>query len=475
MEAVYRRAKTWQIGLFSLNNAAVNLYYMMMLYIAYFASGVLGLGVALVAGLIMSMNVLDGIIDPVVGWFIDRTNGRFGKFRPFMILGNVVMAFSLLLMCLCQYAGTAKVPLFIFAYVVHIFGYTFQFCITRAAQSALTNDPKQRPVFSAFDMVMNVILYVGVSMAVSNYLVVKHGDFTGALFGEFFVITALASAVCTLLAVVGIWQKDRIKFFGLAEKAPKVKLSDAWNVLRRNRSVQMLMLSAGTDKLFSNMTTNAVVTVIIYGIICGDYALSGQLNMFVFLPSIVVSLLCIQYARKLGQKEAFLFGTYGGMIFTVLIFLLFVFGNPTSLSFTSWGLFTVLFLLFMALRGGFMSVNNSIIVPMIADCADYEVARSGKYLPGTIGALFSCVDKLVTSLNSVIVGALVILAGYRASYPTVNTPYSTELFWVGMICFCALPMLGWIVNIICMRFYPLSKAKMAEVQQEIRDVKESAS
>ena len=469
---VYHRAKTWQIGLFSLNSTADGLYYMTMLYIAYFSSGVLGLGVAMVSTLIMSMNILDGLIDPVVGWFIDRTNGRFGKFRPFMILGNAVMALSLLLMYLCQYAGAARIPLFILAYIIHIFGYTSQFCITRAAQSALTNDPKQRPVFSAFDMVTNVILYVCVSVMVSNYLVVKHGDFTGAMFGEFFLFTVLCSAVCTALAVVGIWQKDRREFFGLSEKAPKIRLKDGWDVLRRNRSVQMLMISAGTDKLFANVTTNAVVTVIIYGIICGNYALSGQLNLYVFLPCIIVSLLCIQYARKLGQKEAFLFGTYGGMIFTILIFLLFMFGSPSTFNFKNWSTFTVLYLIFMALRGGFMNVNRSIIIPMIADCADEEVARSGKYIPGMIGALFSCIDQLVNSLNSVIVGALVILAGYSANFPTVSTPYSVELFWVGMICFCGLPMLGWIANIICMRFYPLSKAKMAEIQQTIQDIKE---
>jgi Na+/melibiose symporter-like transporter len=99
------------------------------------------------------------------------------------------------------------------------------------------------------------------------------------------------------------------------------------------------------------------------------------------------------------------------------------------------------------------------------------VARSEKYLPGMISALFTCADKLFISLNNVIVGGLVVLAGYRASFPTVNTPYSTELFWVGMICYCGLPALGFIINIICMRFYTLNKEKMAEIQQTILDMK----
>jgi len=465
------KAKPWQIGLFTLNNTAVNIYYMMMLYIAYFAAGVLGLGVALVSGLIAVMVIVDGVTDPFIGWLIDRCGSKFGKFRPFMVAGNLIMALSLVLMYISRNLDAGRLVLFVVAYTVFVIGYSCQFCCTRAAQSVLTNDPKQRPLFSAFDMVLNVILYVGVTFGVSNYLVPKHGGFTDAMFDEFFLYTAIIAAVCTLLAIIGIWQKDRKEFFGAGEKSPAIKLRAVFEILRGNRNIRMLMISSGTDKLFSNITQNAVVTVLIYGIIAGDFALSGQINMVVFAPAMIVSLLCVRFAQKKGQKEALLFGTYGGIIFTALIFLLFVFGDPTTLSFTNISVFTVLFVVFLALRGGFMSINNSISVPMVADCIDYEVARSGKYAPGTIGALFSAVDKLVTSLNTVIIGGLLVLAGFGENFPTIDTPYTTSLFLVAMICFCGLPIVGWIINIVCLRFYSLDRGKMEQVQCEVDNIK----
>jgi len=231
----------------------------------------------------------------------------------------------------------------------------------------------------------------------------------------------------------------------------------------------MLMVASSTDKLFSNITQNAVVTVMIYGIIAGDFALSGQMNMLVFAPSMLVSLTCIAYARKRGQKEALLFGTYGGLIFTVCIFLLFVLGNPMTLSFSDWGIFTILFMCFLALRGGFMSINNSIIVPMVADCIDHETARSSRFAPGMIGALFSAADKLVTSLNTLVIGGLLVFIGYHEGFPTVDTPYSRGIFWVAMICFCGLPFLGWIINLICLKRYSLDKNSMEEIQLDIAD------
>jgi Na+/melibiose symporter-like transporter len=114
-----------------------------------------------------------------------------------------------------------------------------------------------------------------------------------------------------------------------------------------------------------------------------------------------------------------------------------------------------------------MSINNSILVPMVADISDSEVARTGRYVPGLIGAMFSFVDKLFTSLNNVVVGLLLIIIGFGQMYPTPETPVSPGLFWVGMICLCGLPALSWVVNIICMRFYPLDKKRMAQVQAEI--------
>ena len=438
-----------------------------MLYIAYFATGVLGLGVALVSGLIAVMAIAEGIADPVIGWFIDRTGGRFGKFRPFMVIGNGIMALSLLLMYMSQGFNNLRLPGFIFAYGVFILGYSCQFCVTRAAQSALTNDPKQRPVFSAFDMTLNVILYVGVTFGVSNILVPRHGGFSPLMFRHFFVFTALAAAVCTALAIIGIWNKDRATYIGNDEKPPKIKLRNCIEILRENRNIQMLIISSGTDKLFSNITQNAVVTIMIYGIIAGDFALSGQMNMFVFAPSMLVAFLCIQYARKKGQKEALLFGTYGGIVFSILIFILFLFGNPATLSFTNWSMFTVLFMTCLAMRGGFMSINNSIVVPMVADCIDYEVARSRRYAPGMIGAMFSCVDKLVTSLNTIVIGALLLMIGFYDGFPTVDTPYSSGIFWVAMICFCGLPILGWVINIVCLGHYSLDKDSMAHVQRKI--------
>ncbi|MDH8275970.1 MFS transporter, partial [Klebsiella pneumoniae] len=38
-------------------------------------------------------------------------------------------------------------------------------------------------------------------------------------------------------------------------------------------------------------------------------------------------------------------------------------------------------------------LSNGSVVPMLADCTDYETYRSGRFVPGMIGTIFSFVDK----------------------------------------------------------------------------------
>ena len=89
------RAKPYQLALFPFNNGATNVYYILTItYIAYYGNGVLGLALIFATTMVTAMRLFDAITDPVIGALMDRTNTRFGKFRPFMVVGNATMALS---------------------------------------------------------------------------------------------------------------------------------------------------------------------------------------------------------------------------------------------------------------------------------------------------------------------------------------------------------------------------------------------
>ena len=89
------RAKPYQLVLFPLNNGATNVYYVLILsYIATFGSAVLGIAITFASVMVTGMRLFDAVTDPIIGALMDKTNGKFGKFRPFMVIGSIIMAAS---------------------------------------------------------------------------------------------------------------------------------------------------------------------------------------------------------------------------------------------------------------------------------------------------------------------------------------------------------------------------------------------
>ena len=475
------RVPTWRIAGYALNNTATNMYMFLMQFIAYYITGWVGLGVVLAGSFSMIMRIWDGVTDPFIGYIVDRTDGKFGKTRPFMVLGNIILASCSFLMFYVTPKlpeGAARIGWFFVINAMYYIGYTFQCVVTKSAQSCVTNDPKQRPLFSIFDAIYNLVVFTGGQIVVSSYLVPKYGGLGNdvGLFHEFWLIVAVVSAIFTVCAVISIWPKDQTKYFGTG-KAEMVTFKDYFEVIKKNRAIQMLILSASTDKLGASAKTSTV-TVIMYGIVAGNYALSGGFQAYTNIGNVLFIILGIGViATRFGQRRAMIISSWAALIGNVLMILLWMFGDPTTLSlpgyegFHGFTFFTVALFFLTVVAGGFQQVSGNIVIPMTADCADYETYRSGKYVPGLMGTLFSFIDKLVSSLAPLVASLCLAAIGFREKMPDVDTPYTPELKMVGIFLMYGLIVAGLIANVIAMKFYPLTAEKMEEVRERIAEIK----
>lgn len=477
-ENVYNDCPSWRLALFALNNTATNLYMLAMSYLAMYATGIGGLLVTVVGFILTAMRMFDGITDPIVGFIIDKTDGKFGKFRPFMIIGNIILG----IMTFIIFTTVHKVPenirliYFVGCYAIYIIGYTCQTACTKAGQACMTNNPAKRPKFGLFDAIYNAVLFTGMQMYIASYLVPKHGGFGEiGLYHELITFVIIGSAILTALAVFGIWDKDRTEFFGLGNKSVKVTFRDYWPVLKGNRGLQMLIVAACTDKIALSVAQNATVSIMLFGIIMGDYSLSGTIGMVVLIPNIIITMMGTKYAQKLGQKKALVAGTVISMIAYIALVAILVIGDPTQISLKNMGLMTIIFLVVYIIAKGATGVSGAFVIPMISDCADYETYLSGRFVPGMMGTLFSFIDKLISSLATTIIALSVASIGFVDRMPDVTDAYSPQLFWMTMFLFAGMPMLGWIASLIAMKFYPLDKEKMEEVQAHIQEIKNADS
>ncbi len=472
------KAKPWQLFLFSFNNGATNCYFILtMNFIAYFANGVLGLTLMFATTMVTLMRIFDGITDPIIGALIDKTQTKYGKFRPFMILGNMVLAVSAILI----YFVTRIIPeermalryiLFVIFYMLYVFGYTFQTSCTRSGQTCITNDPKQRPMFNIYNTVASLV-GMGLIQVVASIWGGKVGYSTTTFFDVIVPLTIIISIVLTMLAVIGIAKKDRPEFYGMGDcEHKKVKIKDYAEILLHNHNLKMLIVAGAGSKLASSIAQNTTVGVMLFACMMGNYTgLYIPFYALGFVGTVPFFLLNLKLSQKHGQKYSMIVcNAIALLMYTGVLVLLMLWspGNTsTMLSLTSPNVYTVLFLLCYMIGFGSFYTTADMAIPMVADCSDYEIYRSGQYVPGMVGTLFSLVDKLVSSLSTTIVGFVVLVGLGLKTLPDTKTQYVDGLNIVVIILFCGLPMLSWILSLISMRFYKLSGAKMKEIQEVI--------
>jgi len=474
------RAKMYQLALFPLNNGATNVYYVLILsYIATFGNNVLGIATVFASVMVTGMRVFDAITDPIIGALMDRTNGRFGKFRPFMVIGNAIMAIAVIVL----YMITPMIPAdmqwlryvaFVGLYAVWVIGYTFQTSVTRSGQTVLTNDPKQRPLFTIFNTIGSMA-GMGLMQFLAPIVRANVADYSSADFYAFLTPIGIAvSILLTILAIVGIWEKDNSKYFGLGSAAQeKTKISEYIEIIKNNNPMQRLMVAGAGCKLALSIATNVTVLCMLYGCMMGNYdGLYLPMMVLGYVFSVPFFILTVRTSQKEGQKASLMKYVSVALICYVVVFALLVLwkqGDPAwnlvlfSNGKFSINLYTVLFIIFFGVGYGAYYSTADMPIPMVADCSDYETYRSGKYIPGIMGTLFSLVDKLVSSLSATIVGIAVSVIGLQ-NLPTAETPYAPGMNWVVIVLFCVIPMIAWAATLICMKGYELTGPRMKEIQ-----------
>lgn len=543
------RAKGWQIALFPFNNAATNVYFAFYTYFTYYAvlyltgsaAGAIA-GTVLSAALVMTvsnftavfvpcMRVFDGITDPLLGGMMDKTKTRLGKFRPYMIIGNVLLALSvLIMMTFFRGVGVSWVrwTIYIVSYIIYVLGYTCQCAVTKAGQTCLTNDPKQRSQFVIWNMIgqigsivlVNVMaggvltnealcakglivyesesgklvsdIIAGLDPEGSRTLIGKltalnldpaklyaynYGAPYGTQFYDIMVpFVIVLSAAYTVMAVAAIWSKDRPEFWGVAQEPAKLK--DYIGIIKGNKEIRWLMLSSGFNKLASTVATSVPVAALVYGCLMGDY--NGLYIPFYALCFVFMAIFFFwgsATAGRKGQKRGVAQFTVLAILFYIgVLALLCIYDheNPaTYLKIFSMeggfhltiNFYTIAFIVLYGCGYGAFNCCDQLTIPMIADCTDFETYRSGKYVPGIMGTIFSLVDKVISSLQTLLLQLfIVLLVPDLTALPAESTPYMEGMQLSAIICFCLLPMTAWLITTFCMTRYSLSGEKLREVQ-----------
>lgn len=474
MNNAKNKNKVWRIGLFAFNNSSSNTLNTLMGFYALFTQNVLLLG-AIMAAMIMPMRIFDGITDPIAGNILDKLNTKFGRYRPYMVIGNAISIITVIIIFFYPVHNNLKPVIsqviMVLLYALYILGFTLQTTATRAGQALITGDPKQRPYYTLFDVLGSgisggiITILITSNIISSNMYDIKVWHITT-------IIVVLMSMMYTTLAVIGISTRDKPEYYKTI-KNQKIKFSEFAFLFKRNKPLRRLIYAASSDKLAAQL--KGLVMVYFFSNIVLNKSVNATFTIITAVIGVGIVVLGSKYAMKKGTTNAFVKVSQLEIITSFMSFLLCLIFIPAgTLTYGGMNFGLILILVVYCLYIGLTGISTNLIFPMLGDITDYELIERKKFIPGTIASMFSFVDKIISSFAGVIVAGIMIISGLSSGEDgvvTQNTYINDTFYYSILVAIFLIPCAGHIISVIALKNYPLTEKRMDEIAEEVSILK----
>lgn len=442
-------------------------------YLPFFYSNIFGLSLAHAGTLVLVTKLYDAVSDPVMGLIADRTNTRWGKYRPYLLWIAIPFAVAGVLAFFTPQTDNYTFK-HVYAYVTYILMMTVYTAINvpyGAMLGVMTDDSREKSVFSSFRM---FFAFIGSFIAMGSFepLLKLRQSILGTLPAEWTladstpadwtIAVSVIGIVCAVLFILSfVMTRERVTEAEMA-KAPvkensnetaKTSVAEDLKALVANGPWWML-LGGGIAILLFNcvrggaaayyfadvLGTNAIFTLALFLTV-------GEISQLV---GVVVT---VPVSEKIGKKATFLLVLAAVTVLSVIV--AFLPETPAGM----WALLVSQILICIAI-----GINSPLLWSMFADVADYSELKNGRASTGLIFSSSSMAQKFGAAFGSAIVLWVLMAFGYDNAKGAVQTPEALAtikalISWI--------PAIGSAAGIAIMLGYPLTDKKMSDIRQEL--------
>ena len=364
-----------------------------------FFTNVFGLTFYDAAILMLVARLIDVFIDPVVGVIADRTQSRWGTYRPWVIFGSIPLGVVFALLLFTPDLG--PVGKRIYAYVLYIttmFVYSLVNVPYGSLLGVMTDDDNEKNQFSAYRMVgayamgfITLLSFPYVQKFIGGSEQYQYA-MTGVFFGALATIGTLA---CGLLT------KERMK----PVRAEKFSMHQFVDLVKNKPWIFMTLTAVCTN--FFNGFRYAVAGYMFSYCLNGDITMGSLIiNYTVFMAfgevtCMIFGGLSPLVTKWLGSKRmAFIFA--GLICFVTSVGFFFIPMNPKYI----WVMIGV-----SILTSAGIGIYSPLVWSMYADVADYATKKNGTSSTGLIFSSGTMAQKFGTAVSGSLIAMFLGLAG----------------------------------------------------------------
>ncbi len=433
-------------------------------YLMLFYTDIFGISAAAVGTMFLITRVWDAFVDPVVGIVSDRTETKWGKFRPFLLY--LALPFGIIGVLTFTTPDMGNTGKLVYAYVTYSLMMVIYSAINVPYASLLgvmSPDPKDRNVLSTYRM---TFAYIGSFLALFFFTKLIEG-FGGVASAPIetqqtaWMSAVMVIAIVCVLLFLGCFYftKERIRPIKEAKTSVKDDLKD----LLKNRPWWILLGAGIAALVFNSIRDGATVYYFKYfvcedqvgqvGILGTSFALSALYLGVGQLCNIIGVVAAAPVSNIIGKKNTYL----GAMAIATVLSIIFYWFEADQLG---------LIFVFQALISICAGAIFPLLWSMYADCADYSELTTGNRATGLIFSSSSMSQKFGWAIGSALTGWLLAFFGFEA-----NKVQSAETIDGIKMFLSILPAVGTILSVIFIAFYPLSETKVAENAAILEDMR----
>ena len=365
-----------------------------------FFTNVFGLTVADTATLMLVARMFDVITDPLMGSLADRTQSRWGTYRPWLIFGALPLGLIFALLLYTPDFGPVGKRIYAYTlYLLMMAVYTAVNVPYGSLLGVMTDNDNEKNQFSSFRMVGAYAMGF-ITLLSFPYLQKMVG---GTPAHQYAVLGAALGALATIMTLAcGLLTKERLK----PVRAEKFSFKPFADLFKNKPWIYLTLIGICTN--FFNGFRYAVAGYLMEYCLHGDVTVSGLIiNYTVFMTfgevtCMIFGALSPKFTLWIGSKrKAFTVAGIICMVFSIAFY--FVPMNPSYI----WVLVALVVLTSVG-----VGLYSPLLWSMYADVADYATEKNGTSSTGLIFSSGTMAQKFGTAISGSLVALLLGLAGF---------------------------------------------------------------
>ncbi|QUG77094.1 MFS transporter [Erwinia sp. E602] len=415
-----------------------------MLFLNYFYTDVFGLAPALVGILLLSVRVLDAVTDPIMGAIADRTQSRWGRFRPWLLWVCVpYVLFSVLMFTTPEWSYNSKVIWAFATYFLMSLTYTainIPYC---SLGGVITSDPGERVSCQSYRFVM-----VGVATLILSLTLLPLADWFGGdnkARGYQMAMGVMALVALLMFLFCFATVRERIRPAAPTNDDIKNDLRDAW---KNDQWVRILLLT------LCNVCPGFIrMAATMYYVTWVMQQSTHFATLFISL-GVVGMMIGSTLAKVLTDRWCKLKVFFWTNIVLAVFSCAFYFVNPQA---------TMMVLVLYFLLNILHQIPSPLHWSLMADVDDYGEWKTGKRITGISfsGNLFFL--KVGLAVAGAMVGFLLSWYGYDAGAKQQSASAVNGI----VLLFTVIPGIGYLVTAGVVRLLKVDRALMLQIQRDL--------